>query len=102
MKRDKSIIQPNMDRCFICGSTYNLHIHEIFYGTANRANSIKYGCYCKLCAYHHNTSNNGVHYNKALDLHLKKFTQMKFEEIYGHDKFMQVFKRSYLWANIEI
>ena len=94
--RNKSIVQDDMSKCLICGSTHNLQTHEVFFGSANRQKSIDYGCYVKLCAYHHNTSNNGVHYNHALDLNLKKFAQRRFEEKHGHEKFMEVFGKSYL------
>ena len=85
-----------MTKCFICGTRNNLHIHEIYYGTANRKKSIEYGCYVSLCAYHHNMSDYGVHYNKALDLNLKQKCQRRFEEKYGHAKFMETFNKNYL------
>ena len=85
-----------MTKCFICGTRNNLHIHEIYYGTANRKKSIEYGCYVSLCAYHHNMSDYGVHYNKALDLNLKQECQRRFEEIYDNAKFMETFNKNYL------
>jgi hypothetical protein len=44
----------------------------------------------------HNLSNYGVHFNKDLDRKLKQETQEKFEELYGHDKFIEVFGRNYI------
>lgn len=95
MKRDKSIIQQDMSRCYICGTTQNLHTHEIFYGSANRKKSIEYGCYISICGHHHNLSNQGVHFDKQLDITLKRIAQECFEGIYGHDKFMEIFKKNY-------
>ena len=95
MKRDKSIIH-DMSSCYVCGTTTNLHTHEVFYGTANRKKSIEWGCYVKLCGKHHNQSNEGVHFNKALDTRLKKEAQKKFEELHGHEKFMEIFRKNYL------
>lgn len=95
-KRDKSIIQKDMSSCFICGTNMNLHTHEVFFGTANRKKSIEYGCYCKLCACHHNGSNNSVHYNHTLDLRLKQHAQKAFEELYSHEEFMKIFRKNYL------
>lgn len=95
MKRDKSIVHE-MGKCWVCGTTRDLHIHEVFFGSANRKKSIEYGCYVHVCGKHHNLSNEGVHFDKELDTQLKKVAQEKFEEIHGHDKFMQVFKRNYL------
>lgn len=96
MKRDKSILQEDMSRCYVCSKTYPLHIHEVFYGTANRKKSIKYGCYVALCAEHHNMSDEGVHFNKRLDDRLKRECQERFEQLYSHEEFMKIFSRNYL------
>lgn len=95
-KRNKSIVQKEMDRCFICGTPYDLHTHEIFFGTANRQNSIDWGCYIRLCGWHHNMSDNSVHFNNKMRKDTQAFTQKKFEELYGHDKFMEIFHKSYI------
>lgn len=86
----------DLHECLICKTTQNIHIHEIFFGTANRKKSIKYGLYVGLCAKHHNMSNEGVHFNKKLDMQLKQWAQRKFEEKYSHDEFMKIFHRNYL------
>ena len=91
----KSIIN-NEKQCLICGSTYNVHKHHIYGGTANRKLSEEYGCWCYLCARHHNMSEFGVHYSKALDLKLKQFTQQKFNENYPDLDFMKIFGKNYL------
>lgn len=41
-------------------------------------------------------SDHGVHFDKALDLQLKQECQRRFEALYGHDTFMEVFGRNYL------
>lgn len=83
--------------CYVCGTTYNLHSHHVLFGTSNRKKSEKYGLKVWLCAYHHNMSNDGVHFNKALDLRLKKTAQEYFEEHYGsRESFRNEFGRSYL------
>jgi hypothetical protein len=92
----QSILQSDMSKCYVCGATQNLHLHHIYEGTANRKKSDKYRCYVMLCGMHHNLSKFGVHYNKTLDICLKKKCQKEFERIYSHDKFMEVFKRNYL------
>lgn len=91
----KSILQSSK-KCWVCGVTYGLHHHEVFFGTANRKKSIEYGLQVWLCPRHHNGSNDGVHFNPTLDLILKKFAQKKFEEKYSHEKFMEVFHKNYL------
>jgi hypothetical protein len=91
----KSIVQEKRE-CLICGNTENLHLHHIFYGTANRKLSDKYGLTCFLCNWHHNGSSNSVHFNKAMDDKLKKFAQTKFEEVYGaNTSFVEVFGKNF-------
>lgn len=58
--------------------------------------SEQYGTWVWLRADWHNLSDYGVHFNKELDRKLKVLTQEKFEEKYGHEKFMQVFGKNYL------
>ncbi len=91
----KSVIQENKE-CLVCGTTYNLHDHHIFFGTANRKKSEKYGMKCWLCQEHH-TGSAGVHFRRDLDLHLKKLAQAKFEALYGSNtSFIEVFGKNYL------
>ena len=96
MLRNKSILQKDMTYCYVCGTTQNLITHEIYFGSANRAKSIKYGCYVRLCVKHHTMSNRGVHKDIALDTYLKQECQEVFERIYSHDKFVETFNKSYL------
>lgn len=92
----KRLTLQTIDACWVCGDTKNLHTHEVFFGSANRKKSIEYGLQVKLCGYHHNLSSKGVHHNKILDLLLKRYAQTKFEEVYGHEKFTEVFHKNYL------
>jgi len=83
--------------CLVCGTTNDIHKHHIFYGSANRKLSEKHGCWCYLCAAHHNFSNAGVHFNKALDLELKERCQAEWESRNGgRADFIRVFGRSWL------
>lgn len=91
----KSIIS-NEKECYICGTTQNLNRHHVFFGTANRKMSEKYGCWVWLCAKHHHMSNEGVHFNKVLDEELKRRCQIVFEKDHTTDEFRQIFGRSYL------
>ena len=92
----ESIIQSRKE-CFICGAKDCVHDHHIFFGTAKRSKSEKYGLKVYLCGYHHNLSDEGVHFNRELDLKLKRLAQTKFEETYGdRTKFIQEFGKSYL------
>lgn len=89
-------IVSNERECFVCGFTYNLHRHHIYFGAGRRQLSEKYGCWCYLCARHHNLSNAGVHFNKELDTRLKEFTQKKFIENYPDLDFLKIFGKNYL------
>ena len=90
----KSIIQKNK-QCFICGTTYNLHDHHIFMG-ANRKNSEKAGLKVWLCYTHHNGSSYSPHFNRDVDLELKRIAQRRFEETHTRDEFMKLIGKNYL------
>ena len=91
-----SILSPYYE-CLVCHSQINLHKHHVFEGTGNREKSEEYGCYCYLCARHHNWSDQGVHFNKKFDLSLKKKCQKILEEEKGwsRERFIKEFGRSY-------
>ena len=90
----KSLISEEK-RCYLCGSTVNLEMHHIFF-SALRPAADKFGMKCWLCSYCHRDSKHGVHGCRELDLKLKRTAQKVFEAKYGHEKFMEIFKRNYL------
>lgn len=92
--RDKSIIQKDMSKCYVCGKPKEA-IHEVLYG-ANRQKSIRYGAYVALCNYHHNMSNHGVHFDKVLDLNLKMECQKALEKEHSREWFIKTFGKSYI------
>ncbi len=91
----KSIIQ-NKKQCIICNNR-NVEEHHIFFGTANRKLSEKYGLKVYLCFEHHRGTR-GVHGKdgKNLDTYLKQLAQTKFEEKESQEKFRQIFGMNYL------
>jgi len=91
-----SIIQKEK-KCLICGTTQNIHIHEVFYGR-NRKNSIEDGCCVYLCGKHHNQSRQGVHFNEELDNSIKKLMETFWLEYYNKtvSEFIQRYRRNYL------
>lgn len=91
-----SLLTDDMSTCYISGRTDNIHIHEVYFGTANRKKSIKWGCCIPLTAELHTESNKGVHHNDALNKHLKEIMQVAFEEKYSKEKFMSIFNKNYL------
>lgn len=86
----------NERQCWVCHDTRTLHKHHIYYGIGRRDKSEEFGCWVYLCPFHHNMSDNGVHFNKTLDLKLKQWCQRKFEEEHSREEFRQYFGRSYL------
>ena len=74
--------------------------HEIFFGTANRQKSIKYGLVVFIKPEDHNMSAYGVHCIKGhdFDTYLKEYGQYIAMQTYGWNKedFRNVFGKSYL------
>lgn len=89
-----SIMQSSRE-CYITGDINGLHKHHIFQGVRRKA-ADAWGCWVWLRWDWHNGSNYGVHKNKELDTRLKRACQERFEQIHGHDKFMEVFGKNYL------
>ena len=89
-----SIMQDSKE-CYITGSRQYLHRHHCF-GGPNRQKSEQWGCWVWLRQDYHNTSSHGVHFDRRLDLWLKRETQRRFEELHGREKFVEIFGRNYL------
>ena len=74
--------------------------HEIFFGTANRKKSIKYGLVVFIRPEDHNMSEYGVHNRKGheCDMHLKKMGQERArdEDKGTTDEFIEIFGKSYI------
>jgi len=81
--------------CWFCGARNGLHRHHVF-GGPNRRHSEDYSLVVWLCAAHHNMSSHSVHMDREMDLKLKRYAQSVFEGEYGHDAYMETFKRNYL------
>lgn len=83
--------------CYVCGTVQNIHTHEVYFGK-NRTKSIEDGCCVYLCGKHHNQSNEGVHFNKKLDLELKQQMQLYWLKEYGKtvDDFIKGYGKNYL------
>ena len=91
-----SVLQKEKE-CLVCKSRYRLHSHHCFPGTSNRKKSEQYGLKVWLCAWHHNMSDDGVHFNRTLDLNIKKYAQKYFEEHIGtREEFIKEFGKSFL------
>jgi hypothetical protein len=87
-----------MQKNVIFANQYIIYIDiiNVFYGTANRKKSEEFGCWVYLCAGHHNMTDYSVHFNKELDLKLKKECQKEFEKYGSREDFRRIFGKSYL------
>lgn len=79
----------------------NLHIHHCFPGVGRRGVSDREGCWVYLCGPHHNMSNHGVHFDRRLDLEIRRRCQTAWERHEGiddpeHKRFIATFGCSYL------
>ena len=87
--------------CWVCGSP-NVELHHVYSGWANRCQSDKYGCTVYLCRRHHTNQLHGVHFDRDLDMKLRRECQKAWEARYaknpygGHEEFRKVFGKSYL------
>ena len=74
--------------------------HEVFFGTANRKKSIKYGLVVFIKPEDHNMSAYGVHNRKGheFNMHLKKLGQKRAMDEYGWttSEFIDIFGKNYL------
>lgn len=93
-----SILTNDLTHCKICGTSQGVGLHEVFYGSANRKKSKEDGMIIPLCGYHHNLSNQGIHYNKEFDLREKQQAQLAWLSYYGKtvDDFIKRFGQNYL------
>ena len=87
----KSILQDEK-RCFVTGFEGQVDKHHIYAGNRRKA-SEKWGCWVWL---RHDIHMELHDKNKALDKMLRRTCQERFEDLYGHEKFMEVFGKNYL------
>lgn len=91
----ESLLQDERE-CFWCRNPFNLEIHHIFFGTANRRLSDEDGCWVYLCNLHH-TGQFGVHRTPSMDRELKMKCQAAWEMKYGdREAFRRRYGKSYL------
>jgi len=89
----KSIMTDDLEHCYICGSP-NPQIHHIM-NAANKTKSEEWGLLVPLCMTHH-TGMFGVHTDPDKMRRMRQAGQKRFEELYGHEKWMEIFQKSYL------
>lgn len=105
----KSIMDKKDGTCYLCRMLYGddtqktVQEHHIFYGTAKRKLSEKYGLKVYLCLYHHTGNINGakeaVHRNKEIADLLHREGQKAFIKRYPEKDFLEIFGKS--WLSVE-
>ncbi|MBR1909202.1 MAG: hypothetical protein IJ821_01305 [Lachnospiraceae bacterium] len=107
----KSIIQAYTKQynreCFLCrfeaekdGKYYepsererkSMHKHHFMHGSANRKLAEQYGLWGYLCENHHSM----LHEKSKYYEFLIQVAQGRFEKLYSHEKWMEIFKKNYL------
>ena len=86
-----SLLQDD-DRCYVTGSRYNLDRHHCLHGSYRKA-ADKWGLWVWL---RHDIHMDVHQRDIELDRRLQREAQEAFEKKYGHEKFMEVFGRSFL------
>lgn len=86
----KSILQEDIDKCYMCKRKIDLDKHEAI-GGMNRLTSIKWNLIFYLCRECHSK----LDLDQKLKEKLQVLAQGKFVELYGYDKFMEEFKMDY-------
>lgn len=98
----ESIIQTDKEHCFLCsmnGSSDRLEEHHIFFGTAKKQISEKYGLTAYLCGGKcHRLGKKSVHKNAAVCRALQEYAQRKAMEHYGwtKDDFRKIMGKNYI------
>lgn len=82
-------------RCLVCHITRGLHRHHVYYGPLRNI-SEENGFTVWLCGWHHDLSNEGVHFDRQLDLEIKSLGQRIYEETHSREEFMGLIGRNYL------
>lgn len=91
----KSIMQEDREHCYLCGRPAT-ETHHVLGGIANRKLSEKYGLTVRLCHNCH-VGIGGAQYDPEKNRLLKIEAQMAFESLYGHERWMQTFRKNYLF-----
>ena len=98
MKNKEFCIMPDNPPIWYNKRFKGSHRHEIFYGVRNRKKSIEDGLVVFLRPELHNASSLGVHFNKELDLELKKEAEKIWLKHYKKtiEEFIERYGRNYL------
>ena len=88
-------IISNEKKCFLCGTTRCLERHHIVFGAGRRKLSEEDGLWVWLCHSHHNEPPHGAHFDRELDLYLKRTAQQEYEKTHTRQDWMKRYGRNY-------
>lgn len=94
MAKIRSALIKDLYHCAECGRG-DTAVHHVFYGTANRRLAQEDGYIIGLCPEHH-TGDDGIHFNKQMDLRWKRYAQAHYERTHSRDEFIARYGKSYL------
>lgn len=92
----KSILQDE-NKCLICEMP-EVEEHHVFQGFGKREISEREGLKVFLCPFHHRIGKNSIHFNKELDLKIKRFAEKKWLEYNNKtvEDFIQLMGKNWL------
>lgn len=98
MKKEEFCIMPDNPPYWRNKRVLGTHRHEAFFGVRNRQKSIDDGLVVFLTPKLHNTSNEGVHFNRKFDLMIKREAERVWLDYYHKtkDDFIRKYGRNYL------
>jgi hypothetical protein len=82
-----SIFTNNFEKCFYCGKTGKMDLHEV-YGGSNRTRSIKNGLVIPLCRM--------CHSDEEIIKYLRIKLQKEYEKTHTRQDFISLIGKSYL------
>jgi len=82
--------------CELCGREGCVTRHHVYFGSANRRLSEKWGMVAMLCPDCHQNGPHAVHRCRETDLMIKRKYQRIFEETHTRVLFIGIFGRNYL------
>ena len=86
----KSIITDNMDYCIVCGKPKQ-EIHHCIFGSRRKL-ADEDGLTIPLCSFCHKV----MHNKGFMWKYYQKIAQKAFESLWGHDAWMERYKKNYL------
>ena len=95
MKRH-SILTDDLEHSFLNRERRAECIHHIYEGTGRRKISEREGFIVPLTHKEHNMGDESVHFNKELDLWLKRLCQKVYEQTHSREEFIRLIGRNYL------